>query len=138
MGRYRIVVADDHVIFRQGIRRILEPVEDLEVVGEAGDGLVLLSLLKNARADLVILDISMPNLRGLEAALEIKAIYPDIKVLFLTMHREKEYLHRAMAVGADGYMLKEDADTELFSAITTIRQGGTYISPLLSLQLTDL
>jgi DNA-binding NarL/FixJ family response regulator len=138
VGPYRIVLADDHVIFRQGIKRILEPLEDLEVVGEAGDGLLLIGLLKDARADMVILDISMPNLRGLEAALEVKAIYPDIKVLFLTMHREKEYLHRAMSAGADGYMLKEDADTELFSAINTIRQGGTYISPLLSLQLTDL
>ena len=138
MGPYRIVVADDHVIFRQGIKRIIEAVPDLIIVGEAGDGLELLELLKNTEPDLVIMDISMPNLRGLEAAREIKAINPDLKVLFLTMHREKEYLHHAMAAGAEGYMLKEDADTELFSAINAIRQGGTYVSPLLSPQLTDL
>jgi DNA-binding NarL/FixJ family response regulator len=138
LGPFRIVVADDHVIFRQGIKRIIEPVEGLLIVGEAGDGLELLELLKNTRPDLVIMDISMPNLRGLEAAREIKAIHPDLKVLFLTMHREKEYLHHAISAGAEGYILKEDADTELFSAIETIRRGGTYISPLLSLQLTDL
>jgi len=86
---------------------------------------------------MVILDISMPNLRGIEATREIKMIYPDMKVLILTMHKNKEYLYHAISAGAEGYLLKEDADTELFSAIKTIRQGGIYISPLLSEELTD-
>ena len=136
MGPYRIVLADDHVMFRQGIKKILEGAEGLEVVGEAGDGLKLLERLKKDVPDMVILDISMPNLRGLEATREIKTISSDVKVLILTMHRDKEYVHYAISAGAEGYLLKEDADTELFTAIKMIRQGGHYISPLLSGELT--
>ena len=136
MSPYRIVLADDHVMFRQGIKNILEGAEDLEVVGEAGDGLKLLELLKKVTPDMVILDISMPNLRGLEATREIKMISSDVKVLILTMHRDKEYVYSAVSAGAEGYLLKEDADTELFAAIENIRQGEPYISPLLSGKLT--
>jgi len=136
MSPYRIVLADDHVMFRQGIKNILEGAEDLEVVGEAGDGLKLLELLKKVAPDMVILDISMPNLRGLEATKEIKMISPDVKVLILTMHKDKEYVYYAISAGAEGYLLKEDADTELFAAVEKIRQGEHYISPLLSGQLT--
>jgi len=136
VGPYRIVLADDHVMFRQGIKKILEGAEGLEVVGEAGDGLKLLERLKKDVPDMVILDISMPNLRGLEATKEIKTISSDVKVLILTMHRDKEYVYYAISAGAEGYLLKEDADTELFTAIEKIRQGGHYISPLLSGELT--
>ena len=133
---YRIILADDHTMFRQGIKNILEGAEDLEVVGEAGDGLNLLELLIKATPDMVILDISMPNLGGLEATREIKTISPDVKVLILTMHRDKEYVYHAIAAGAEGYLLKEDADTELFAAVEKIRHGEHYISPLLSGKLT--
>ena len=136
MSPYRIVLADDHAMFRQGITNILESAEDLEVVGEANDGLKLLELLKKVTPDMVILDISMPNLRGLEATREIKTIFPDVKVLILTMHRDKEYVYSAISAGAEGYLLKEDADTELFAAIDTIRKKGHYLSPLLSGELT--
>ena len=136
MNPYRIVLADDHAMFRQGIKNILKGAEDLEVVGEAGDGLNLLELLKKVTPDMVILDISMPNLRGLEATREIKTISSDVKVLILTMHRDKEYVYYAISAGAEGYLLKEDADTELFTAIGKIRQGGHYIAPLLSGELT--
>ena len=136
MSPYRIVLADDHVMFRQGIKNILEGAENLEVVGEASDGLDLLKIIKKAIPDMVILDISMPNLRGLEATREIKMISPDVKVLILTMHKDKEYVFYAISAGAEGYLLKEDADTELFAAVETIRQGGHYISPLLSGDLT--
>lgn len=136
MSPYRIVLADDHVMFRQGIKNILEGAEDLEVVGEAGDGLKLLELLKKVTPDMVILDISMPNLRGLEATREIKMISPDVKVLILTMHKDKEYVYSTVSAGAEGYLLKEDADAELFAAVEKIRQGEHYISPLLSGQLT--
>ena len=136
MCPYRIVLADDHVMFRQGIKNILEGTEDFEVVGEESDGLKLLEILKKVTPDMVILDISMPNLRGLEAAREIKTISSDVKVLILTMHRDKEYMYYAIAAGAEGYLLKEDADTELFAALEKIRQGGHYISPLLSGELT--
>lgn len=136
MSPYRIVLADDHVMFRQGIKNILEGAEDMEVVGEVGDGLKLLQFFKKVVPDMVILDISMPNLRGLEATREIKMISPDTKVLILTMHKDKEYVYHAISAGAEGYLVKEDADTELFAAVEKIRQGGYYISPLLSGELT--
>lgn len=137
MGPYRIVLADAHVMFRQGIKNILEKAKDLEIVRETGDGLKLLELLKKEPADMVILDISMPNLQGIEATREIKMILPDVKVLILSMHRDKEYVYHAISAGAEGYLLKEDADTELFAAIEKIRQGEHYISPLLSGDLTQ-
>jgi DNA-binding NarL/FixJ family response regulator len=136
MSAYRIVLADDHVMFRKGIRNILERDVGLEVAGEAGDGLELLKFIKKATPDMVLLDIAMPSLRGLEATREIKMISPEVKVLILTMHRDKEYVYYAIAAGAEGYLLKEDADTELFKAIEKIRSGDYYISPLLSGELT--
>ena len=132
MGPYHIVLADDHVILRQGLKRILGEATDLEVVGEAGDGLELLTLVNRLIPHMVILDISMPKLRGIEAIREIKMVHPDMKVLILTMHKDKEYLYQAISAGADGYLLKENTDTELFSAIETIRQGRVYVSPFLS------
>ncbi len=119
-----IVLADDHVMFRQGVKRIIEGTPGLEVVGEANDGLELLSLLKARLPELVLLDISMPHLRGLEATREIKKLYPRVKVIFLTMHRTKEFLHQALEAGADGFLLKEDADFELLRAIEMVRGGG--------------
>ena len=135
---YSILLADDHVMFRRGVRRIIQSIGDVEVVGEASDGFELLELLKKTDPDLIILDISMPNLRGLEATREIKIISPEVKVLMLTMHKDREYLCHAFSAGAEGYLLKEDADSELLAAISTLRKGGTYISPLLSPQLADL
>ena len=135
---YRIVLADDHAMFRRGVKRIIQENPDLEVIGEAADGLQLLEILKQSTPDMVVVDISMPNLRGLEATREIKMTFPQVKVIILTMHKDKEYLYHALSAGAEGYLLKEDADAELFSAIKTIRQGGTYISPLLASQMTDI
>jgi DNA-binding NarL/FixJ family response regulator len=137
MASYGIVLADDHVLVRQGLRRILEGMADLEVVGEANDGLELLNLLNRLTPHMVILDIFMPNLRGIEAIHEIKKIRPEVKVLILTMHKDKEYLYLALSAGAKGYLLKEDADKELFSAIEKIRQGKTYISPHFSEEVVD-
>ncbi len=135
---FSILLADDHVMFRRGIRRIIQSINDVEVVGEANDGFELIELLKTTSPQLIILDISMPNLRGLEATREIKIINPEVKILILTMHKDQEYLYHAFAAGAEGYLLKEDADSELISAIETLRKGGTYISPLLAPQLADL
>ncbi len=137
MAPYRIVLADDHNMLRQGLKRIILERDDFEVIGEAGDGLELLALLHNATPHLIILDISMPNLRGIEATREIKAMAPEVKVLILTMHKDKEYLYYAISAGADGYLLKEDADSELFSAIDTIKRGRMYVSPLMTPELTD-
>ena len=138
MNPYLIVLADDHMMFRQGVRRILEEIPAFRVTGEVKDGLELLRLLHTAPPHLVILDISMPNLRGIEATREIKKSHPDMKVLILTMHKDKEYLYHALGAGADGYILKEDADDELVAAIESIRQGNVYISSLLSSQVSQL
>ena len=137
MGSYHIVLVDDHVMFRQGLKRILEERSDLEVVGEADSGLELIKLLEKSTPDLAILDISMPNLRGIEAISEIKMNHPTVKILILTMHKDQEYLQQAITAGAEGYLLKEDTDSELFLAIDRIRQGRIYVSPNLSEKLTD-
>ncbi len=137
MSTYRIALADDHVLVRQGFKRIIEGVGDLEVIGEANDGIELLDLLNRITPHMVILDIFMPNLRGIEAIHEIKKIHPDVKVLILTMHKDKEYLYLSLSAGAKGYLLKEDADKELFSAIEKVRQGKTYISPYFSEEVVD-
>lgn len=138
MRPYPIVLVDDHVLFRRGVKKIIEEVEGLKVVGEANDGLELLELLKHQKPGLVILDISMPNLRGLEAAREIKELYPQVKVLLLTMHKKTEFLQQGLEAGVDGFLVKEDADTELLRAVQTIRSGGKFYSPLLSTNLADL
>jgi DNA-binding NarL/FixJ family response regulator len=138
LSPYFLILADDHVMFRKGVKRIITGVDDFEVIGEANDGRELLDLLKTTSPHLIILDISMPNLRGLEATREIKQIYPHVKILLLTMHRKKEFIQQAMVAGADGYLLKEDADTELLKAVKTIREGNKFISSLLSSELADL
>ena len=131
MEAFRIVLADDHTLVRQGIRKILEGKDDLEVVGEAGDGIELLFLLDKSRPQMVILDISMPNFQGIEAARQIKMKYPAMKILIMTMHKEREYLYKAISAGAEGYLLKEDAEKELFSAIESLRAGKGFVSPII-------
>ena len=138
MDAYTIILADDHAMFREGIRKIIERIEDVLISGEVNDGLELLELLKKSSPNLVILDISMPNLRGLEAIREIKKTYPQVKILVLTMHKKKEFLRQALRDGADGFLLKEDAGSELIRAVQTVRNGGKYLSPLLSSVLTSL
>jgi DNA-binding NarL/FixJ family response regulator len=137
MDTYRIVLADDHFLIRQGLRRILEGKGDLDIVGEAADGLELLFLLDNLKPHLVILDISMPNLQGIETARQIKMTHPNMKILILTMHAEREYLYQAISAGVEGYLLKEDAQKELLLAIEKIRQGKGFLSPILNANLEE-
>ena len=138
MNHYKIVLADDHVLVRQGLKVLLEQAKDLEVIGEARDGLELLELLKRVSPDMVILDIAMPNLRGIEATKEIKTSYPKLKVLMLTMHKDMEFLEQALSAGVDGYLVKEDASKELFCSIETIRCGANYISTILTFESQGL
>ncbi len=128
-NRYRIILADDHVLVRRGLSLILGENADLEIAAEVGDGLELLSVLNKTDADMIILDVSMPNLRGIEAIPEIRRVRPNTRVLMLTMHKEEDYLYQAISAGANGYLLKDDAEKELFSAIDQIRNGKIYISP---------
>jgi DNA-binding NarL/FixJ family response regulator len=137
LGAYRIILADDHIMFRQGIKWILKEFKGVEVVGEANDGFELLELLKHVSTDMVILDISMPKIRGIEVTREIKMTYPGVKVLILTMHKSPEYLYHAISAGAEGYLIKEDADTVLLDAIKKMKEGRDYISPLLSEMLNN-
>lgn len=132
--RYRIILADDHALVRKGIKRVIEEDPNLQVIGEASDGVELLKLLEQStlQPHLVVCDIAMPRLRGLEACIRVKKMYPHIKVLILSMHKSKEYLMRAKEAGVDGYVLKEDADTALHTAIQEILRGKKFFSALLS------
>jgi DNA-binding NarL/FixJ family response regulator len=138
MSTYSIALADDHVLVRQGIRRIIEENPDLVVVAEANDGMELFDILRNTTVHLIITDITMPNVSGIEATKRIKERYPKTKVLILTMHKGKELLEHAIAAGADGYLLKEDASKELMKAIEAIRQGEIYMSPLVIPYIKEL
>jgi len=132
MNPCRIILADDHTLVRQGIKKILAEDPGLEVIGEAVDGQEALKLLEKLRPDLVILDIQMPRMGGMEAAQKIKEIWPELKVLMLTMHKENEYLRQARKIGVEGFVLKEDVDVVLLSAIAAIRRGETFVSSLIS------
>jgi DNA-binding NarL/FixJ family response regulator len=127
-----IILADDHVLVRQGLRRIIQEDPAMQVIHEAGDGMELLALLKTNAPDIVILDISMPRLQGLEAAQIIREKYPAIKIMILTMHREKNYFKKAMEIGVDGYVLKDEADTDLNLALKALVEDKTYFSPLVA------
>ncbi len=127
-GQYLIVLAEDHVAFRQRIKMVLERDPQFLVVGEAGDGYELLEILQKTPAHLVLLDLTMPRLSGLEVIEPLRARHPETKILVLTMHKDPEYLERAMTAGAHGYLLKEEADTELVSAILAVRRGEIYVS----------
>jgi DNA-binding NarL/FixJ family response regulator len=132
---YRIVLAEDHVIFRELIKKNLGEIPGLEVVGEVSDGLELLESIETLNPQMIILDISMPRLSGLEAAAKIKRHHPRIKILLLTMHRSKRHLASALEAGVDGYLLKENAFDDLIVAIKTIRNGENYISTIVTQQM---
>jgi two-component system, NarL family, response regulator NreC len=132
MEPYRIVLADEHLLFRQGMKRIINETPEMKVVGEANDGQEAIELVKKLLPNLAILDISMPKLSGIEACREIRGLFPAVKILVLTMHKDREYLYHAISAGAQGYLLKEDSDEELFAAIGTIRKGAIYVTKALA------
>jgi len=131
MVPYRIVLANHHAPLREGLKRILREKSDLEVIGEAEDASQLLNLLSlsDLAPHMVILDPSMPDFQGIETVRKVKATYPDVKVLILSMHKDKEYLSQAISTGAEGYLIKETVDKELLPAIEMIMQGRFYVPP---------
>ncbi len=133
----QIVLADDHALIRRGLKKIIDGHPLLQVIGDVGDGLELLCLLKEKCPDIILLDISMPNLRGIEAIPKVKKLCPQVKILMLTMHSSKEFLVSAIRAGADGYALKEDSDTELLIAIQKCMTGDRYIAPSLAIGLSQ-
>lgn len=132
----RVIIADDHAVVRQGIRAVLEEVEGLEVVAEAGDGIEALSLTEEHRPDVVVLDVTMPGKTGLEVAMELRDAGTGVRVLILSMHDEPEYVLEAVRAGADGYVLKDVAPAELRAAITAIHEGREYFSGRVTHQLS--
>ncbi len=127
--KIRVLLADDHTILRNGIRSLLEDEHDMEVVGEAEDGRAAVSLACQLQPDLVIMDIAMPLLNGLEATRQIKREVPQVKVLILTMHDNEEYIRQVLGAGAMGYILKDAAARELISAIRSVQRGEAILSP---------
>jgi len=132
------VLADDHMIVREGLKLALGQRPDFVVAGEAADGVELMQLLREDEApDVVILDISMPNLDGIEVLREMRLLHPRLRVLVLTMHREEDLLREAFLAGADGYLLKDDLAKELFGSIDAILEAKTYVSPTMRIELKD-
>lgn len=129
MSNYKIILADDHDILRTGLKELINKEPAFEVVAEAGDGEELLTKLKSFKCDLVVLDLSMPELDGIAALKEIKKRYPKIKVIILTMQKDQEQFKQAMAHGALGYLHKGDAYSQLLLAIKCVLKGNQFISP---------
>jgi DNA-binding NarL/FixJ family response regulator len=133
----RVLLADDHTLVRAGIRELLTSLGNVEVVGEAGDGQEALRLAETLRPDLMVLDIGMPGLGGLEVARRIASMDRSIRVLILSMHNSEEYVLRALRAGCVGYLLKGAAVAELEVAVRAVVRGETYLSPAVSKQVVD-
>ena len=129
MDRIKVLIADDHNLVREGIRMILAPHADIEVVGEAADGREAIEKTLALKPDVLLLDIAMPGLGGLEAALEVRKQAPQVKVLVLTQYGDKEYVHRFLKIGVAGYVMKRAAGSELLSAIRAVYRGGSFLDP---------
>lgn len=132
MKPVRVLLADDHALVRAGLRELLQKLSDIEVVAEAGDGREAIALVKSALPNLVLLDITMKGLTGLEAAERIVKDFPGVKVVMLSMHANEEYVLRALRAGVNGYIIKDAAIVELELAIKAVVAGETYLSPTIS------
>jgi DNA-binding NarL/FixJ family response regulator len=137
MTPVRVLLADDHALVRAGIRALLEGLEGVTVVAEAANGIEVLELARKHRPDVVLLDISMPGLGGLEASAQLKQELPEVRVVMLSMHANEEYVLQALRAGAAGYMLKDSATAQLELALQAVMQGETYLSPPISKQMVE-
>jgi DNA-binding NarL/FixJ family response regulator len=137
MKTIRVLLADDHTIVRAGIRSLLEKMERVEVVGEAGDGREALKMVKTTRPNIVLMDIAMPSLNGLDATMRLRKEFPEVRVIILSMYANEEYVAQALKAGASGYMLKDAATAELEIALQAVARGDTYLSPVISKRVID-
>ena len=134
-AKIRLILADDHAVVRSGLRMLLASQPDMEIVGEAANGLEALDLVRAKHRDVVLMDIQMGDMNGIEAAERIRAIYPETAVLALTMHEDDQYFFEMLRAGASGYVPKRAAPDELISAIRAVSHGGAYIYPSLTSRL---
>jgi DNA-binding NarL/FixJ family response regulator len=129
MNKIKIILADDHPLIREGFKALLGKTEIFEIVGEAGDAKELIELVSTTSPDVILVDITMPGLSGIDAIQQLKQEYPFLKFIILTMHEEREYVMNAIKNGANGYLLKNVDRMELENAIRTVYEGGKYFSP---------
>ncbi len=132
-----IIVADDHGIVREGLRRLLEAEQDLKVSGEARDGHEVLALVESQKPEIVVLDISMPHLGGLETLERLRSKHPDVKVILLSVHDDTPFIQSAISLGADGYVLKNGRADEIITAIRAVTKGGSYFSPVVAKEIVE-
>jgi DNA-binding NarL/FixJ family response regulator len=128
MNAIRVILVDDHNLFRNGLKLLLSGYSDIEVVAEASDGHEFLQILENTPADIILLDIEMPEMNGIEATITAIAKYPDLKVISLSMYGEEEYYYKMIDAGVKGFILKSSDITEVIKAIKSVIEGGTYFS----------
>ena len=132
-----VFIADDHALIREGIKKLLSPFSDIKLVGETADPFEIIELIKKNNCDILILDLSMPGKNGLDLIKEIKTLYPEIKILVMTMMPEDQFAKRTLKIGASGYLTKESAPEELITAIRKIASGRKYISETLAEKLAQ-
>ncbi len=135
--RTTILLADDHVVIRSGLRMIIEKNDDFQVVGEADDGRQAVSLAAQLKPDVIVMDVAMPNLNGIDATRQILADHPQIAVLVLSMNSDETYILRALKSGAKAYLLKDSAEADLIRAIRAVREGKSFFSPAVSRTLLE-
>jgi len=132
MSEIRVLIAEDHETVREGLKLLVNTQDDMEVVGEAGDGREAIALAQELLPDVLLMDVSMPELNGLKATAKLKRIAPDIKILTLTRHTDEAYLQELLQAGVSGYVLKQSASAELLRAIRVIAGGGNYLDPAMT------
>jgi two-component system, NarL family, response regulator NreC len=137
MAQIRVLLTDDHTLFRQGIRTLLSAEPDIEVAGEAGDAGEAVALARNSRPDIVLMDVGMTGMSSFEATRLIRKERPETRVIFLSMYDDDEYLAESVDVGASGYLLKESPAEQLLTAIREVHHGGSFLSPRLLTRLVD-
>jgi len=133
----RIVLADDHVVMRNGLRLLLERQQNFQVLAEAADGREAVGICEKLRPDVLVLDIAMPNLNGIEAARQVAAKLPHTAIVILSMHADESYVLRALKAGARAYLLKDSAEADLINAIRAVNDGKAFFSPAISRMLVD-